>query len=164
MNTRYVTVAAGGGDLNSIGSSTDGSTWAFTGTNYSQNKVLNGITNDNSYLYAAGGSGIVIKSNDFFNWTQLTTGISSQLYDIIYGSSKLVAVGNSGAIIYSTDGTNWSDETISGAENLYGITYGNSLFVVVGNNGTIYKSTNSTSWDSVSSPTSNLLWSVEAID
>jgi len=76
----------------------------------------------------------------------------------------LVAVGNSGAIIYSTDGTNWTNRTINGAENLYGVTHGNSLYMTVGNNGVIYKSSNAIDWKSLSSPTSDLLWSVESID
>ena len=166
LNTRYVAVACCGTNVtsNSIGSSTDGSNWGFSGTNFSQNRSLNGLTTDSSSLYAAGGSGLIIKSNDFFNWTQLTTGITSMLQDITHGSGKLVAVGNGGTIIYSADGTNWTDETINGAENLYGVNHGHSLYIAVGNNGAIYKSSNSTNWESLASPTSSLLRSVEAID
>lgn len=164
---RYQVVAGGGSNVtgNSIGNSTNGTSWAFTGTNFSQNKPLTALTADSNYEYAVGSDGVMIKSNDYFNWSSVNTGSSSNFTDIIYENNLFMVVGRSSHVILkSSDGTNWSDISVTSGENLFGVTYGNSSHIAVGDNGAIYKSTDATNWVTKSSPNSNTLYNVESIE
>jgi hypothetical protein len=167
FDQRYQVVAGGGSTVTgqSIGNSTDGASWAFTGTSFSQNKALYSLATDSSNEYAVGVDGLMIKSNDYFNWSTVSTGSSSDFRDIIHKNNLFMVVGRSPHVILkSSDGTNWSDISVSSGENLLGVTYGNSSHIAVGENGAIYKSTDATNWVSKSSPNSNVLYNVESIE
>jgi hypothetical protein len=163
INNRFITVAGGGSSTtgNSIGNSQDGITWAFSGTNFSQNKPIYSVINDGSKIISVGSDGLILSSSDMFNWSQSTSVTNAQLKDLIFVNSKYYSVGRApGTVLSSNDATNWVVEIQSGIEDLYGITYGESKYIAVGNKGEIISSSDGSIWDNLSVYNSNILSSV----
>ena len=120
---------------------------------------LNDITYGNSTFIAVGNSGVILKSGDGRNWSEVDSGITKNLYAVSYNvSGAFCAVGASGAILTSTDGTTWTERNyIANTIDLKGITTFNptQYWVVVGNDSgsttsRLYTSTtlDGTSWTS----------------
>ena len=162
---RFIAVAGGGGGVKSfIGNSTNGTSWAFTGTNYNS-QPLSSIVSDNDSLVAVGSSGTIITSNDIFGWSSQNSGVSSNLTEIIIVDDKFWAVGRSpGIIINSDDKINWTKKYENSNEHFQSITYGNSKFIAVGQDGLIRSSVNGINWDNKSLSINNVLYSVIYVD
>lgn len=100
------------------------------------------------------GKAYLLKDNS--DWTTVSTGVNSNLNDVIYTGSNFVAVGSGGTILYSQDGTNWNKITNTDTSNLNSIAKGSSLYVAVGDGGKILRSADGQVWQSTTVGTANL--------
>ncbi len=95
---------------------------------------------------AVGEKGTIVTSQDLIQWTQATSGTSSQLESIAFGNGIFVAVGTNATILTSGDGTTWTLRNAGNTNHLRGITFGNGLFVAVGSGGTTLTSPDGITW------------------
>ena len=79
-------------------------------------------------------------------WTTQTSGVSTDLNEVVYANSTYVAVGTSGVILTSTNGTTWTPRTSGVTTTLQSVAYGNGTFVVVGNSTVIITSPDGITW------------------
>jgi len=134
-------LVAGGSD-GSLFVSSNGNTWTYTGTKFSQ--TVNRIRFINGLFWALGGSDILVrKSSNGLTWTPVVGIGVSGIRDITYGLGRYVIAQDNGTppfysgLIYSQDGITWSPTS---QVNLVGFTgnsvvYANNLFVAVGKTG-----------------------------
>jgi hypothetical protein len=87
------------------------------------------------------------------NWSEVDTGTSVDLNDLVFAAGTFVAVGAAGTILTAIDGATWEEESVPVDEDLLGVGWGDGLFVVVGKNGTILTSTDASTWSAETTPT-----------
>ncbi len=151
-NNQFVAI----GDLVTILTSADGNSWSVRHYDYlGQSGDLYGIAwgrvqNITDMYVAVGEEGIILTSGDGLVWTDRNSGISSNLYSVVYGgtppNNRFVAVGHYGVILTSQNGINWVAQNSGVGVNLYGVTWSDSQFVAVGANGIILTSPDGLSW------------------
>ena len=93
---------------------------------------FNAITRHNSLIVCVGQGGNCYKY-DGTNFTAITTGVTSNIYNVASDGTNLVIVGANGLFRYSTDdGETWVNEDTTA--NIYGICYSNTygLFFACG--------------------------------
>ena len=90
---------------------------------------------------------VIATSTDGRNWTLQTSGVSENLYGIIYDGTQFVATGNNGTIIKSTDGESWETINSGISADLKEIAYGNGLYVIAPG---VYYSSDLTTWNTAS--------------
>lgn len=98
--------------------------------------------------YSVGSNGRILKTNNSgTSWFQLSTGISTELFDVDFtGAATGYAVGN-GKILRTTNGSTWSASTFTG--KVFKAVHFPSAAVgyAAGESGVVYKTINSgTSW------------------
>jgi len=89
-----------------------------------------GVAYQNGTYLASFSSGLIFKSPNGENWTQVTDpSIPAGVFNrLISAAGKFVIVGNSGLVIYSTDGTNWATGNSGTTKNLRELRYLNGAF------------------------------------
>lgn len=125
-------------------SSYDGMTWTIN-TIYIDGVPYSGSVNDIAYndgVYVAVCQSITVVSNDLTNWSETTTGITTQLTNIISAGNQFVAAGVSGKVITSPDGLNWTPQTSNTSVEIDSLTSSDNLYVATGMSGTIITSSN----------------------
>lgn len=152
------------GDVGTIVTSTDGTTWlARKSGNLSD---LKGVAYGARKFVAVGELGTILTSSDGRIWTDVSanfvwTGSTPRpaLNGITYGNNLFYAVGDGGTLLSSSDGITWTNKSSSTltTKNLAAITYSNYTFVAVGTNGTVLTLLNSGIWQSATSGTANAL-------
>lgn len=98
----------------------------------------------------AGQSGELYTSADGDNWTERTTGSTSNIRGLTMNDDTenplIVAVGDNGLIITSPDGIAWTSRSVPGGPSLNSVTYGYGSFVAVGEDGAVFNSDFGTTW------------------
>lgn len=149
------------GDDSFFCSSTDGVFWT-SGFTASNSVDQYGVASSGSLTVVVGVAGLVRTSPDLINWTQQTSGTTSQLNAITWTGSLFVAVGSSGRIITSPDAVTWTTQTSGTTTTFNAVTWTGSLLVAVGNSGIIFTSPDGTTWTSQTSGTGETLRGVAA--
>ncbi len=94
-------------------------------------------------------------------WSVVSTGATSQLWDVTWAGKGFVAAGNGNTLLTSTDGITWTTHLVSNGTNYFGISSNDSVAVAVGSNGAIASSADLTNWTKRVSPTAARLYSVK---
>ena len=104
--------------------------------------TFNGVEFGNGRFIVVANSGVMAYSSDGISWSELTSGVTVNLYDVCYlGSSVWIAVGASGTIIRSVDnGITWGAVTSNTALDLNAAAVNGSTVVAVGDDGAIVRS------------------------
>jgi len=109
--------------------------------------VAYGQKPDGTGLFVAvGWDGAVFTSADGDRWTEVGSGTSEWLEDVIYAGDRFVAVGSSGTAIASTDGEAWSPFGAGISGWLNGVGYGGGRYVAVGERGAIFTKDGEADW------------------
>jgi len=107
---------------------------------------LNSLFQFNNYIFCCGEAGTIIKSTDNGNsWLQLNSGITYDLFDIIFLSDKKgFAVGDSSILLNTSDGgATWEKQLIEFDNAFLRIIFLNqSEGFIVGNKGIILRTNN----------------------
>ena len=151
------------GGANLIRYSSNGVVWFGAGAN-TGSAMYDSFFGSNTHIYV-GASGTIATApgDDPYEWTVQTSGTSSNLFGVAYGTSTIapyVAVGTGGILVTSTDAVTWTSRTRRTLSQLNDSVYGSDigLYVIVGNSGNIYTSTDGIEPIAVTSGTaSNLL-------
>ena len=145
----YVTV----GDNNIIKWSMNGFAWNDITYTHSTNYNLYGVAGNVSTYIAVGKSGHIVRTtNAPTAWSEVSSGITVDLWGIEYDNGVWVAGGGDKTIIYSTDdGVTWHNAIKTGDENAHNvfirdIVYGNGKFVAISPYGNSYYSTDGINW------------------
>lgn len=115
----------------------------------------------NGYFVACGVNGVIIFSQDGYNWfiSNNNPGLGTiQLNSVTYGNGVYVAAGTNGYVMYSTDLYNWTQCHSASYFNALTFTmvrFYNGVFVAAagGSSGFVYRSTNGISWVAYPVPT-----------
>ena len=112
--------------------SDDGEIWTSSG-------IIDGrwrsVTFGNSLFVAAGPDGEVMTSPDGENWTKQSSGVTSALNDVAYGSGLFMIVGNR-VVLTSKNGVDWTkSKTPELTYDWKGVAYSEKKFVVVSSAG-----------------------------
>jgi hypothetical protein len=163
-NTATVNAATQIGNIDIIGGSSgliwyrNSDTTTFTeGSSGFAGTTVNGLASSGSVAVAVGDSGKVASSTNGNAWTIQTSGVTTSLKSVAFGSGKFVAVGSSGTMIRSSDGSTWT--SISGpfsTTQINSVSYNAklSLFVAGANGGLLASSADGISWTLRTSGTS----------
>lgn len=108
-----------------------------------------------------GSSGTILTSPDGVAWTTRTSGVTNNLYGVVFSGSQFVAVGVDGLVLEAPmarpgHGGSRRRPAATCPFVLLGITYANGLFVVAGSEGAILTSPDGITWNQRVSNT--LLW------
>lgn len=158
-NGEFIAVGIAGLIMNS---SDNGLNWSIESSSSNFTNTLNSVaTNSGGVAVAVGNSGRIMRSvNNGITWSQVSSGVSNNLYAITTNSTgEFFAVGSnssSAVLLTSTDnGITWNKQSItrSNTESLYSIAItATGNIVVVGSQGGIYLSTdNGSTWINKSS-------------
>ena len=71
----------------------------------------NAIAWNGTTYVAVGSSGHILTSTDAINWSNTSSGTTSDLLGVAYGLNYFVAVGANGTVLYSSNGTVWNQGT-----------------------------------------------------
>ncbi len=107
------------------------------------------VTHLSGRFVAVGSGGVIVTSDDGFNWTKRDSGTPYQLMAVAAGSNLLAAVGLSGAIVTSTDGTIWSsvsEQPTNLLFNFIGVAFANGVWVAVDGAGNLATSSDGVVW------------------
>jgi hypothetical protein len=128
----YITI----GDAGTILISNDGVTWYAKPI---EDNTLNAIAYNGTTYVIVGANGKVYTSQNVTSWVTRTSGIITDLTDIIYNDdyNKFIAIGNSGKIIVSEDGITWTAQESGTTNQLLSISWTEGRTVVGGINGTV---------------------------
>ena len=128
-----------------IYTSPDGENWT---KQYTSNKELKAIAESDGLLITVGEEGIILTSSNGLDWTEQTSGVTSDLLGVEYKNQKYITVGWTGVILTSDNAISWTPQTSGVTSDLYSITWSEllTLYVIVGNNGTILTSPNLQTW------------------
>lgn len=139
-----------------------GAIWS-TGTSLGVSDLY-GVTRGTSFL-AVGSSGAMFSSTDGVAWSALNSGVTGNLYAVIYGNANYVAVGAGGTMLLSSDEmATWIQPATGTTNDLYALSYNGTMFLAVGANGTIITSSDGTSWVMQNSGTSSHLYGVTYVN
>ena len=143
--------SSSGTDQPKVYYSEDGSSWTPASQPPTGDLRLLGVTYgqkpDGSGLFVAvGWDGAVFTSADGDRWTEVGSGTSEWLEDVIYAGGRFVAVGSSGTAIASTDGEAWSPFGAGISGWLNGVGYGGGRYVAVGERGAIFTKDGEADW------------------
>lgn len=145
-----------GGNLTDVNllltSLNDGATWLSPATTLTSN-ALRSVATDGTTIVVVGDAGEIFTSINGSTWAPSVSGVSDNLYKVIYCDfiSKFIVVGQNGVILTSGDGSTWVQESSNTTEDLFGITTNESYeIVIVGNNNTVITSYMGMSWPSIS--------------
>lgn len=111
--------------------------------------VLNGVIaaiayGNSTYVRTVQSSGIET-STDGITWTFRTSGTTSTINSITYGTVFVFGT-NGGGISTSTDGITWTARTSNTSSNINSLAYGNSTYVGCGAIGALLSSTDAITW------------------
>jgi flagellin len=106
-----------------------------------------------------GEGGFIGVSNDFVNWTEISSVTSVDLMDVASNGTSYVIVGENGTILHSYDGINWNDVSLSSLSTitLHEVIYNEGKYVAVGGNKVI-TSTDGVNWvEAYTAPNASLV-------
>ena len=157
-NGKYVAIGINKYYQQVIKTSTDGVTWQQKSNDDFYPKD---ISYGNGKFVLVGADGIILYSVDGNNWTEAASGVTDDLYSLIYANGHFIASGGS-TIVVSTDGEKWSkvDSGLSDApyyNSGFKFAVGNGKVIGVGNSGVILSSTDGTIWTKCKSLTTKSL-------
>ena len=155
---QFVALSADG----SILTSTDGFTWAFTGTVPAAGASMNGIAlgsvSGAAVYVVVGTGGAMFTSPDLVNWTPRASNPvnASDLFGVAFLNGGFVATGANGTLLTSPDGSNWTGQDSGTTSALRSAAFGVSVaagsrYVAVGD-GTIVTSADALTWTPISAP------------
>jgi len=126
---------------------------SWLNTDYSGSETFTGVTYGSSQFAAVGNSGKIMTSANGITWTSKASGITNDLYGIVYEEAvnRFAAVGAGGVILTSSDGITWETQTSGITTGLRGIAYGAGTFAAVGIGGVVLTSPDGITWNIQSS-------------
>lgn len=135
--------------------STDAITWT-TNTGYSgtTSTILSTAYGNSTYVYGTVG-GRVATSPDTLVWTPQTSGTTSNVNALRYGTVFVYATAG-GGLSTSTDGVTWTARTSGTTSDINALTYG-ALYVYAGAGGVLASSTDAITWTTRTSGTTSAL-------
>lgn len=148
-NGTWVTV----GDLGTILWTDSSLHWAAGTYTSGPNTVrLNNVAYGAGKFVAVGESGVIFTSTDGKSWTAQTSGVTTALRGIAYGTIKSItgsatrylASGENGVLLYSSDAVTWFRTGTNTTAFLEAICFNNGSVVIAGQNGTIVQSSSAT--------------------
>lgn len=111
---------------------------------------LYGVTSVKGAFVAVGADGLILTSNDTYEWVPHVTTDGKDLLAVTYGQNRYVATGTNGIVNVSFDGATWISTNIPGANVLSRVAYGNGTFLAIeANNQQVYFSPNGFTWTKV---------------
>ena len=121
---------------------------------------INDIKKIKNKIYAVGKNGVILISDDGYNWELADSGTTDTLNCIFYSEKKqMFFIGTWLNILSSQDGKNWEKHFVS-VINVYSITEKDQTLVAVCQEGKIFSSTDGTTWTTRTSGVSVNLKSV----
>jgi len=119
-----------------------------------RNMSLEAAASGGGIYVAVGEDGFIMRSTDGTTWTNVSSGVEDDLWDVAYGNGVFVAVGGN-TVLVSSDGLTWNEYTPPTGFSSYSITFGNGIFVAVDSNpNSVFISNNGISWTEVTLPSS----------
>lgn len=145
----------GGGSSGVISTALTPSTWtAHAGV---ENPLYGIACNTAASLpIAVGANGAIYEGA---NWTQVTSGVTSTLYSIVWTGSLWVAVGAEGTILTSSSSqgiSGWTQRTSGTSARLRHVAWTGTALVAVGDSGTVLTSADGVNWIKSSAGTATL--------
>ncbi|MHB1404644.1 MAG: WD40/YVTN/BNR-like repeat-containing protein [Desulfitobacteriaceae bacterium] len=135
--------------------STDGASWSSTsasidymGSTYPVDSTIMAVTYGNG-RYLSMVSDITLTSSDGATWFASLSGLTANIYGLIYGNALFVAAGDKGIITLPPDGASWTRQSSGIVNYIKGVIYDGSRFIAVGN-GAVLTSNDGASWASQS--------------
>lgn len=107
---------------------------------------LNAVAYGKGVFVTVGTKGIIRVSPDGERWSDVKSGTSNALYDIVWTGKMFIAVGEKGTIITSTNGLQWKSTVSHTISPLYAVATNGQHHVVVGDYDTILYSTSNNMW------------------
>jgi hypothetical protein len=120
--------------------STDGVNWLPTDAS---NTYPVGVAWCNGLFVAVGPTdpaSDVLISRNAIDWSETSSGPTSEFVSVAHGNNVFVAVSNDGTIMTSADGARWLQQSLNTIIDPTQITYGNGKFVIVGDFGSAVSS------------------------
>ncbi len=140
-------------------SNDNGLTWEVSVTGNGSYSLFD-IKYLNSYFYAVGTKGTLLRSNDGYKWETLKSGATSTLRSIVFAptlvnskkSYPFMILGDNGVILASSNGTTWVAQASGTKNNLRDAAYNTdkTTFYVVGALGTMLQMDNGIKTNEVS--------------
>jgi hypothetical protein len=127
-----------------------GSTWTSVNSNATK---LEKLTWTGTRYIAVGPGGIAATSVDGAGWTPRTTGVTTDLKQVIQGGNQAVAVGDGGTILTSPNGATWTVQTSGTTRNLKSVAWSGTRYAAVGDGGLILTSPDGTAWQAAKTGT-----------
>jgi len=85
---------------------------------------------------AVGAGGLIFTSADRGEtWTQRTSGVTENLYCVIYARGKYIVGGQNGVLLTSTDGISWTRNASSTFQDIFGLAFSRNKLLATGTNG-----------------------------
>jgi trimeric autotransporter adhesin len=159
MGTHYFTV----GNFGTLMSSEDGIAWTVELTPGTNSFLLGVGGSSTNYMLAAGTMGTVLWATNAYEWFQLTSPTTNDLYGVLFDGGDYMLCGGKGTIFTSPDITTWTKRTTPTANTLSSLALYPGGWVSVGENGTILTSTNRIDW-TLQHVTTNWLWQVKYLN
>jgi PKD repeat protein len=100
-------------------------------------------------VVAVGEQGTIQVSPTGVSWTQVESGVSSDLAAVVWAGEQFLAFGESGTVLSSDDGLDWSAVNAGITNDLTIAAHGNGVTVAGGTGITVYSSTDGGSWTAV---------------
>ncbi len=97
--------------------------------------IVIGVAGSPNTLVGVGGLGTVVTSTNGVDWSTQVSGVTSDLYTIVYGNGLFVAGGDAGTIITSADGVAWTSPLSNTTNAIYGLAFGNGNEILTSTDG-----------------------------
>lgn len=106
------------GSEGTLGYSSDGETWHFL-TPFTSDWLVRCRFLEGQF-YVSGQNGMMARSTDGINWTQISTPTADEwIHDIHFTNGHYYAVGTGGTFLTSPDGTTWVEINVPTGKSLY---------------------------------------------
>jgi VCBS repeat-containing protein len=137
------------GDVGTILTSPDGTTWTSRASNTSEN--LNAITFGNNQYMVVGDNSTVLTSPDGITWTQQTGVDAPSMRDVIFDGTQFMLVGDSATILCTFDGINYFQIAAGDHTNFTSVATNGVLVVRAGNPSNFFWTIDGLNWIQIAS-------------
>ncbi len=117
-----------------------------------RNIRLEAVAGGGGIYVAVGEDGFILRSTDGTTWTNVSSGVENDLWDVAYGNGVFVALGGN-RVFVSSDGLAWNEYHPTAGFYSSSITFGNGIFVAIDNaSDSVFTSPDGINWTEVALP------------
>jgi hypothetical protein len=113
-----------------------------------RNMSLEAAASGGGIYVAVGEDGFILRSINGTTWTQVSSGVEDDLWDVAYGNGVFVVVGGN-TVLVSSDGLTWNQYAPPAGFSSYSITFGNGMFVAADSSDSVFTSPDGITWTDV---------------